>query len=107
MRNTIIWTAILLIPLAIVGGMEKRYQSLDQELAATVQHYERWLDTVIQDAADMEREIAKHRFYRSRPLQDDMNSEEFLEVMADYLARDGRCKVVINKIDWSSWAENY
>ena len=105
--KALIWTAILLVPLAIVGGMEKRYRALDQELAATVHHYERWLDTVIQDAADMEREIAEHRFHRSRPLQDDMNSEEFLEVMADYLARDGRCKVVINRVDWSTWAEAY
>ncbi len=87
MRQILTWTAIIILPLAIVGGMEKRYRALDQELAATVQHYERWLDTVIQDAADMEAEIEAHKFHRSRPYQDDMNSGEFLEVLADYLAR--------------------
>ena len=111
MRNTIICTLflLLLLPLAIVGGMERRYQALDAELDATVQRYERFLDSVIQDAADMEREIAEHRFYRSRPLQDDMTTDEFLEIMADYLAKDGRCRVRIerNIIDWSTWRDVY
>ena len=109
MRNTIICTLFLLLTLGIVGGMERRYQALDQELDATIQRYERFLDSVIQDAADMEREIAEHRFYRSRPLQDDMNTEEFLEVLADYLAKDGRCRVRIehNSIDWSTWMDAY
>jgi len=34
-------------------------------------------------------------------------TQEFLDIMADYLARDGRCEGVINKIDWSTWAEKY
>ena len=107
MKQTIIWTLLLILPLAIVGGMEKRYRALDQELAATVQSYESRLDSVIEDAAGMEKAIAYHRLHRSRPYQDDMNSEEFLEVMADYLARDGRCEVVIEKVDWSTWVEAY
>ena len=107
MKPLIIWTAILILPLAIVGGMERRYQALDAELAATVQLYESRLDMVIEDAAGMEAEIEAHKFHRSRPFQDDMNSEEFLKVLTDYLARDGRCKVVIHRVDWSTWVEAY
>ena len=108
MKPPIIWTAILLIPLAIVGGMEKRIQALDAELAETVHRYERWMDNVIQDAANLERdvdicraEIARNSYKR------DMGTQEFLSVMADYLAKDGRCEVVIERVDWSNWSEDH
>jgi len=95
--------------LLIVGWYEIRLERVEENFKTKLQTKERYIDKIIEDAAKMEQEIVKHRFYRSRPLQDDMNTEEFLEVMADYLAKDGRCRVRIerNIIDWSTWAEKY
>ena len=107
MTRTIICLLTILLIIGVVGRYEYRYTQQQTRHEQIVNIYESRLDMVIEDAAEMEKAIAYHRLHRSRPYQDDMNSEEFLEVMADYLARDGRCEVVINKIDWSTWAENH
>jgi len=85
MKQTIIWTLFLLLPLAIVGGMERRYQALDAELAATVQAYESRLDMVIEDAAGMEAEIEAHKFHRSRPYQDEQHHAELQDLHDELL----------------------
>lgn len=103
MRQSIIWIAILMIPLAVVGGMEKRYQALDAKLDQTVKHYKKRIDVIIEDAAKMEGDLAKSRLHRSRPHQDDLTSKEFLQLLTDYMAADGRCDVVVHKTDWSTW----
>ena len=100
----IAWFLVIIILFGIVGAREAHHA---RKMDAIKGEYEYRLDMIIGDAARMEAEIEAHKFHRSRPYQDDMNSEEFLEVMANYLARDGRCEVVINKIDWSTWAEAY
>ena len=105
--KTIISCLVSASLLSLVGWYEIRLARVEENFKIELRTKERYIDKIIEDAAKMEREIAKHRFYRSRPLQDDMNSEEFLEVLADYLARDGRCEVKIHKIDWSTWAENH
>ena len=107
MTRTIICITILLLIMGIVGRYEYRYAQQDARHEQLIGSYERRLDRVVEDAAGMEKAIAYHRLHRSRPFQHDLNTEEFLKIMADYLARDGRCKVVINKIDWSTWAEKY
>ena len=108
MRESIIWIMLLLLPLAIVGGMERRYQALDAELAETVHRYERFLGSVIQDAAEMERELAIHKAEIARnSYRRDMPTQEFLDIMADYLAKDGRCEVVVERVDWSTWDSIY
>ena len=93
--------------MGIVGRYEYRYAQQDARHEQLIDSYERRLDQVIEDAAGMEKKILTYRFDRSRPFQHDLNTEEFLKIMADYLARDGRCKVVIHRVDWSTWAENY
>lgn len=102
MRNILIWTAVFLLPLGIVGGMERRYQALDRELSETVQRYERWVESVMADNAQLEKKLHQVRLNRSRPVTD-LTAREYLDLLADYLAADGRCEVVIEKIDWSSW----
>ena len=107
MTRTIICIAILLLIMGIVGRYEYQYAQQQARHEQVVKSYERHLDRVIEDAAEMEKAIAYHRLHRSRPYQDDMNTEEFLKVLADYLARDGRCEVVIHRVDWSTWADRY
>ena len=99
MTRTIICLTILLLIMGIVGRYEYRYAQQQARHEQVVGSYERRLDSMIEDTAVMENKILAYRFDRSRPFQHDLNTEEFLKVMADYLAKDGRCKVVINKAD--------
>ena len=107
MTRTIICLLTILLIIGVVGRYEYRYAQQQTRHEQIVNIYESRLDMVIEAAAGMEAEIEAHKFHRSRPYQDDMNSGEFLEVLADYLARDGRCKVVIERVDWSTWQEAY
>ena len=100
----IAWFFVIIILLGIVGTREAHHA---RKMDAIKGEYEYRLDSVIEDAAEMEAEIEAHKFHRSRPYQDDMNTNEFLEVMADYLSRDGRCEVVIERVDWSTWGDRY
>ena len=93
--------------LSIVGWYEIRLSRAEENFKTELQIKENYIDQVLADAVEMEKEIQTHRLKRSLPWQDDMNLEEFLEVLTDYLAKDGRCEVKIHKIDWSTWAENY
>ncbi len=93
---------IVLLALGIVGGMEKRHLAIDSKYQAA--NYR--LDQAIADAAAMERDVEIYRMELARQShRSDMPTSEFLEIMADYLAADGRCQVVIEKIDWSTWEE--
>ena len=107
MTRTIICIIILLLIMGIVGRYEYRYAQQQARHEQVIKSYERRLDRAIEDAAGMEKKILSYRFDRSLPFQHDLSTDEFLKVMADYLTKDGRCKVVINKIDWSSWASQY
>ncbi len=93
---------IILLSLGLVGGMERRHQTLDRQYQAATYR----LDRAVADAASMERDVDIYRMELARQShRTDMPTSEFLSVMADYLAADGRCKVVIEKIDWSTWEE--
>ncbi len=93
---------IVLLALGIVGGMERRHQAIDRQYQAATYR----LDRAIADAASMERDVEIYRMELARQShRTDMPTAEFLEIMADYLAADGRCQVVIEKIDWSTWEE--
>ena len=99
MRWAIIAVILILLLMGIVGRYEYRYAQQQARHEQVIKSYERRLDRVIEDAAGMEKKILAYRFDRSLPFQHDMSKDEFLKIMADYLARDGRCKVVINKVD--------
>ena len=105
--KTIISCLVLASLLLIVGWYEIRLGQIEENFKTELRMKNKYIDKVLADAVEMEKEIQTHKLNRSRPLQDDMNSEEFLKVLADYLARDGRCVVRIEKIDWSTWAENH
>ncbi len=93
---------LILLSLGLVGGMEKRYQALDSKYQAASYR----LDRAVADAAAMERDVDIYRMELARQShRSDMPTSEFLSVMADYLANDGRCQVIIEKIDWSTWEE--
>lgn len=102
MKQTLMWLSVILFMLVWVSYKEARFE---ERLKENNKYYEHRLDSVISDAADMEREIEQHKLHRSRPFQDDMNSQEFLKILADYLAQDGRCEVKIHKVDWSTWTK--
>ncbi len=98
----LILPCIILLALGIVGGMEKRHLAIDSKYQAATYR----LDRAIADAAAMEKDVEIYRMELARQShRSDMPTSEFLSVMADYLSRDGRCQVVIEKIDWSSWQE--
>ncbi len=93
---------IILLALGLVGGMERRHQALDSKYQAATYR----LDRAVADAAAMERDVEIYRMELARQShRTDMPTSEFLSIVADYLSRDGRCEVVIEKIDWSSWEE--
>ncbi len=98
----LILPCIILLALGLVGGMERRHQALDSKYQAA--NYR--LDRAVADAAAMERDVDIYRMELARQShRTDMPTAEFLEIMADYLSRDGRCQVVIEKVDWSTWEE--
>ena len=107
MTRTIIYLFVILILMGIVGRYEYRYAQQQARHEQVIGSYEHRIDKIIEDAAGMEKKILAYRFDRSLPFQHDLNTEEFLQVMADYLTKDGRCKVMIHRIDWSSWASQY
>ncbi len=93
---------LILLSLGLVGGMERRHQAIDRQYQAA--NYR--LDRAVADAASMERDLEIYRMEIARQShRTDMPTAEFLSVMADYLSRDGRCQVIIEKIDWSTWEE--
>ncbi len=62
----------------------------------------------LSELAKQERDILIYRKeLASRSYLINMSTEEFLSIMTDYLNKDGRCEVHINKIDWSSWDTTY
>ncbi len=93
---------ILLLALGLVGGMERRHQAIDSKYQAATYR----LDRTVADAAAMERDLEIYRLELARQShRTNMPTSEFLSVMADYLANDGRCQVIIEKVDWSTWEE--
>lgn len=105
MRNAVLWI-FLLISLGVVGGMEKRYRELDRTHSVEVERYEKWLEVAMSDNAKLEERLLQQRLNRSRPITD-MTAREYLSLLADYLAADGRCEVVIEQVDWSSWQKEH
>ncbi len=101
-----LWTTMILVLIGIVGGMEARYQAQDTRHDVVVREHKQWIDSIIADAAAMERDLEIYRLELARQShRTDMPTAEFLSVMADYLANDGRCEVVIQQVDWSTWEE--
>ena len=107
LKSKIVFALVLSGLLSTVGWYEVRLNQAKKNFKTELQIKERYIEKILEDAVKMEKEILAYRFDRSRPFQHDLNSEEFLEVMADYLSKDGRCVVKIHKIDWSTWAEKY
>lgn len=103
MKQTILWTITILILLTIITTMETQYQKLNQNY----QEVKFRLDSTIKDATNLESNLTNCQLNRSMPFQDDMNSEEFLNLLIEHLSSGGRCNVVVEKVDWSSWAERY
>lgn len=98
------WVAAVMILMGIVGARELKYRQLDQEMTQTVERYEHWIDAVISDTAKMERDLKIYRMELARrSYREDMPAKEFLQIMADYLSKDGRCEVVVKTVDWSTW----
>ncbi len=65
-------------------------------------------DKQLSELVKQERDILIYRKeLASRSYLINMSTEEFLSIMTDYLNKDGRCEVHINKIDWSSWDTTY
>lgn len=107
MKQSIPWILIIILLLGIVGGLERKHQILETDLNKTIKQYEFRIDNLINDAAELETQLQKSYLHRSIPFQDDLNKDEFIQLLIDYMAADGRCEVVIEKLDWSTWADYY
>ena len=102
-----VWIAMIFVLLWFMGKQERDHA---EQVGRIEKAYDRQIDQMVMDNYIISKEVLEYKAALAmKDFKANMPAEEFMEIMADYLARDGRCEVEFHThaIDWSDWSETY